>query len=112
MDANHTRKDFIAAQIAITQPKIVGVHRLVMKAGSDNFRQSSVQGVIKRLRAKEIKVIIFEPVLEEATFWDCEVIRDLDTFKAQSDIIVANRASDDLEDVSEKVFTRDIFGLS
>ena len=112
VDANHTRKDFIARQIEATNPQTVGIYRLVMKAGSDNFRQSSVQGVIKRLRAKGTRVIIFEPVLDTPQFWECEIVDDLDTFKAQSDVIVANRTSDELSDVAEKVFTRDIFGLS
>ncbi|KAJ04177.1 nucleotide sugar dehydrogenase [Sulfitobacter mediterraneus] len=112
VDANRTRKDFIAGQIAAKNPKVVGIHRLVMKAGSDNFRQSSVQGVIRRIRAAGIDVVIYEPALEDATFMGCSVINDLATFKQRSDVVVANRASEDLDDVAGKVFTRDIFGLS
>jgi UDPglucose 6-dehydrogenase len=112
VDANRTRKDFIAGQIVAKNPKIVGIHRLVMKAGSDNFRQSSVQGVIRRIRAAGIDVVIYEPALEDATFMGCSVINDLATFKQRSDVVVANRASEDLDDVAGKVFTRDIFGLS
>lgn len=112
VDANRTRKDFIAGQIISRAPQIVGIHRLVMKAGSDNFRQSSVQGVIRRIRAAGIDVVIYEPALEDATFMGCAVINDLAVFKQRSDVIVANRASEDLDDVAAKVFTRDIFGLS
>lgn len=112
VDANRTRKDFIAGQIIAKNPKVVGIHRLVMKAGSDNFRQSSVQGVIRRIRAAGIDVVIYEPALEDATFMGCSVINDLATFKQRSDVVVANRASEDLDDVAGKVFTRDIFGLS
>ncbi|MBM1311125.1 nucleotide sugar dehydrogenase [Sulfitobacter mediterraneus] len=112
VDANRTRKDFIAGQIVAKNPKVVGIHRLVMKAGSDNFRQSSVQGVIRRIRAAGIDVVIYEPALEDATFMGCSVINDLATFKQRSDVVVANRASEDLDDVAGKVFTRDIFGLS
>jgi UDPglucose 6-dehydrogenase len=112
VDANRTRKDFIAGQIVAKNPQVVGIHRLVMKAGSDNFRQSSVQGVIRRIRAAGIDVVIYEPALEDATFMGCSVINDLATFKQRSDVVVANRASEDLDDVAGKVFTRDIFGLS
>jgi len=112
VDANRTRKDFIADQIISRAPKVVGIHRLVMKAGSDNFRQSSVQGVIRRIRAAGIDVVIYEPALEAETFMGCSVINDLATFKQRSDVVVANRASEDLDDVAGKVFTRDIFGLS
>ena len=112
VDANHTRKDFIAERVLARKPKVVGIHRLVMKAGSDNFRQSSVQGVIRRILAEGVKVVIFEPAYEEETFLNCTLVRDLDAFKKQCDVIVANRASDDLSDVDDKVFTRDIFGLS
>lgn len=112
VDANRTRKDFIAERVLSRKPEVVGIHRLVMKAGSDNFRQSSVQGVIRRILAEGIKVVIYEPAFDEETFLNCTVVRDLDSFKRQSDVIVANRASDDLCDVEDKVFTRDIFGLS
>lgn len=112
VDANRTRKDFIAGQIVAKNPQVVGIHRLVMKAGSDNFRQSSVQGVIRRIQAAGIDVVIYEPALEDATFMGCSVINDLATFKQRSDVVVANRASEDLDDVAGKVFTRDIFGLS
>lgn len=112
VDANRTRKDFIAGQIVAKNPQVVGIHRLVMKAGSDNFRQSSVQGVIPRIQAAGIDVVIYEPALEDATFMGCSVINDLATFKQRSDVVVANRASEDLDDVAGKVFTRDIFGLS
>ena len=112
VDANRTRKDFIAGQIIAKTPQVVGIHRLVMKAGSDNFRQSSVQGVIRRIRAAGIDIIVYEPALDASTFMGCEVVNDLIAFKQRSDVIVANRASKDLDDVAEKVFTRDIFGLS
>ncbi|OAN73497.1 UDP-glucose 6-dehydrogenase [Sulfitobacter sp. EhC04] len=112
VDANRTRKDFIAERVLARKPQVVGIHRLVMKAGSDNFRQSSVQGVIRRILAEGIKVVIYEPAYEQESFLSCAVVRDLENFKRQSDVIVANRASDDLSDVADKVFTRDIFGLS
>jgi UDPglucose 6-dehydrogenase len=112
VDANRTRKDFIATQIVADTPGVVGIHRLVMKAGSDNFRQSSVLGVIRRIRKAGGQVVIYEPALAATEFMGCAVIADLASFKARSDVIVANRASDDLGDVAEKVFTRDIFGLS
>lgn len=112
VEANRTRKDFIAQQLIDRSPKIVGIHRLAMKAGSDNFRQTSVQGVIRRLMDAGIKVVIFEPALDEDSFMECDVVTDLETFKKLSDVIVANRAAEDLEDVSQKVFTRDIFGKS
>lgn len=110
VDANRTRKDFIAESIAAEDPKVVGIHRLVMKAGSDNFRASAVQGIMKRLKAKGIKVIVYEPVLEESHFFNSPVIADLQEFKDKSDIIVANRLVDEILDVQNKVFTRDLFG--
>ncbi|WP_392336692.1 nucleotide sugar dehydrogenase [Loktanella salsilacus] len=110
VDANRTRKDFISEEILRRKPQTVGIYRLVMKAGSDNFRHSSVQGIMKRLKAKGIDVIVYEPALDAADFFHSEVVRDLTAFKARCDIIVANRRTTDLDDVAEKVFTRDIFG--
>ncbi|WP_282169420.1 nucleotide sugar dehydrogenase [Ruegeria atlantica] len=110
VDANRTRKDFLSDQILMKGPKVVGIYRLVMKAGSDNYRQSSIQGIMKRLKAKGIKVIVYEPVLEDDDFFRSPVVSDLEAFKAEADLIVTNRLTDEIADVSAKVFTRDLFG--
>lgn len=110
VDSNTTRKDFIATQIINKNPKTVGIYRLIMKQGSDNFRSSAIQGIMKRIKAKGIEVVVYEPEIQESEFFHSKVITDLEEFKALADVIVANRLSDEIKDCGEKVYTRDIFG--
>lgn len=112
IQSNHTRKDFIAEQVLTKKPKVVGIYRLVMKQGSDNFRQSAIQGIMKRLKAHGIEVVIYEPAMTEAEFYSSQVMTDINQFKKVSDIILVNRMSEELQDVQDKIYTRDLFGVN
>jgi UDPglucose 6-dehydrogenase len=110
VDSNSTRKDFITESILKRNPKVVGIYRLTMKAGSDNFRSSSIKGIMKRIKAKNIEIIVYEPAMNETKFFNLRIINELVEFKHQSDIIVTNRITDEICDVSDKVYSRDLFG--
>ncbi|MFT2110215.1 nucleotide sugar dehydrogenase [Marinomonas sp. 2405UD68-3] len=111
VEANATRKDFVAESILKKAPKVVGIYRLVMKVGSDNFRASAIQGVMKRIKAKGVEVVVYEPVLDDESFYNSKVIQNIDEFKLVSDVIVANRITDEISDASDKIYTRDLFGM-
>lgn len=111
VSSNTTRKDFIANEIIKMNPKVVGIYRLVMKEGSDNFRSSAIQGIMKRIKAKGIEVVVYEPEIANRLFYGAQVIRDLAQFKSMSDVIVANRKTEELDDIDDIVFSRDVFGI-